>query len=145
MKECSKCGLTLPLSAFAFRSRANDLRHNVCKTCSRVYQATYYQSNSDRYKAHRRVNQPRYRRERRRLLLEYLKDKQCVDCGERDPVVLDFDHVRGVKTGDVGRMLGRYAWARILDELKKCQIRCANCHRRKTARDFKWFKGNFGA
>jgi hypothetical protein len=45
----------------------------------------------------------------------------------------------------VGSMVSEYSWDRIAEELKKCDVRCANCHRRKTARDFKWFKGNFGA
>jgi hypothetical protein len=42
-------------------------------------------------------------------------------------------------------MLSHYCWARILEELQKCDVRCANCHRRKTARDFKWFKSDSGA
>jgi hypothetical protein len=42
-------------------------------------------------------------------------------------------------------MISGYGWNRILAEIAKCQVRCANCHRRKTARDFKWFKTDFGA
>jgi len=60
-------------------------------------------------------------------------------------MVLEFDHVRGEKTCDIGTMLSHYCWARILEELQKCDVRCANCHRRKTARDFKWFKSDSGA
>ncbi len=58
---------------------------------------------------------------------------KCVDCGEDDPIVLDFDHVRGVKVCDISRMAhtGYKEW-RIIEELAKCEIRCANCHRRIT-------------
>jgi hypothetical protein len=92
------------------------------------------------------VNQTRYRARNRSLLAEYLIGKSCVDCGLSEPVVLEFDHVRGDKEWDLSDMVyAGMAWSRISAELDKCDIRCANCHRRKTARDFKWFRGNFGA
>jgi hypothetical protein len=37
------------------------------------------------------------------------------------------------------------AWNRVSAEIDKCEVRCANCHRRKTVKQFKWFKENFGA
>jgi hypothetical protein len=59
----------------------------------------------------------------------------CVDCGEPDIQVLDFDHVRGIKLSSIARMLSqRRPVASILDEMEKCEVRCANCHRRATAR-----------
>lgn len=145
MKECSKCGRVWPLSEYLFRSVERGTYRHVCRECRKAYHDAYYQDNSDRYKAHRRKNQRRYRAENRARMLEYLSDKECIDCGESDPVVLELDHVRGTKDFDVARMLSGNGWDRILQELAKCDVRCANCHRRKTARDFKWFKGNFGA
>ena len=57
----------------------------------------------------------------------------CVDCGEGDPIVLDFDHVRGEKRGNVSDMVRcYYSIDSIKDEMRKCQIRCANCHRKRT-------------
>lgn len=57
----------------------------------------------------------------------------CVDCGERDPVVLDFDHVSGVKRFNVAGEVYRSAnLAKIQAEVAKCDVRCSNCHRRKT-------------
>jgi hypothetical protein len=145
MKQCSKCGSVLPLSEYQIRSKDKGTYRNICRQCRRLYNHTYYEKHSEKYKACRRANQPRYRQERRERLMDYLKDKQCVDCGEPDPLVLEFDHVRGQKFGDIGSMLSGYCWSRVMQELQKCEIRCANCHRRKTARDFKWFRGNFGA
>jgi len=60
-------------------------------------------------------------------------------------VVLELDHVYGEKEFNIGSMVSMFSWTRILKELEKCVVRCANCHRRKTARDFKWFRGDFGA
>jgi hypothetical protein len=56
----------------------------------------------------------------------------CADCGERDPRVLDFDHVRGVKSFSLGDTRFRCNPRRMLEEIMKCEVRCANCHRRVT-------------
>jgi hypothetical protein len=72
---------------------------------------------------------------RRRNLLfiaNYLRTAPCVDCGEDDHAVLDFDHV-GVKRGGVVELAYReYSIASLQREIAACQIRCANCHRRRT-------------
>jgi hypothetical protein len=66
----------------------------------------------------------------------------CVDCGEQDPVVLDFDHVDPNHKRQTVSFLARsgYPWATVMAEVDKCQIRCANCHRRRTAIQFDWPK-----
>jgi hypothetical protein len=75
----------------------------------------------------------RLTRERTLYLLEFFKTHPCVDCGERDPVVLEFDHLRD-KSFAIGPSLSRRGWQDILDEMKKCEVVCANCHRRRTAK-----------
>lgn len=65
------------------------------------------------------------------MILAYLLEHPCVDCGESDPVVLDFDHLRD-KTKNVTAMLNS-TWPRIRREIEKCEVVCANCHRRRTA------------
>lgn len=146
MKHCSKCGLTLPLSEFPVRSARTQKPSAYCKPCQREYCRAHYRTNGRKHNIRRYGNQKRYRIANRQRFYEYLKNKSCVDCGERDPLVLEFDHVRGEKCGNISEMVSNGAsWTRIECELAKCEIRCANCHRRKTARDFKWFKGDFGA
>jgi hypothetical protein len=145
MKECSKCGRVWPLSEYHLRNSKDRTYRNECRECRRAYHSSYYLQNRDRYREHQRRNQPKRRKQNRQRLLEYLSDKSCVDCGEADPVVLELDHVHGRKQYNVGSMVSEYSWDRIAEELEKCEVRRANCHRRKTARDFKWFKGNFGA
>lgn len=55
---------------------------------------------------------------------------ECVDCGEKNPLVLDFDHVRGKKIECVSNMMrGAYGIKSIQKEINKCEIRCSNCHR----------------
>ena len=66
-------------------------------------------------------------------ILKYLQDHPCVDCGERDTVVLEFDHVSGEKKWIVARMVG-HDIKTIELEIEKCEVRCANCHAIATAR-----------
>jgi hypothetical protein len=65
-----------------------------------------------------------------------------VDCSETNLIVLEFDHNDGVdKVKGVGYMVGNgYSWAAILKEMTKCEVRCANCHRIRTAEQFGWYK-----
>ena len=80
----------------------------------------------------------RTRAQRARLaarMAAYLAARQCVDCGERDIRCLEFDHRdRSTKTKAVALLVrDGVSWDVILEEIEKCDVRCANCHRRKTA------------
>lgn len=88
-----------------------------------------YKNREDLYKA-----QKRHRLKVRAKLLEFLSTKFCADCGESDPIVLEFDHRNSKqKFKIIAKMLsGHYSWESVLREINKCEIRCANCHRRKT-------------
>lgn len=67
-------------------------------------------------------------------IYEYLRSHPCVDCGNCDPRVLQFDHVRGEKKMPVSNMARfYYSQDTIMNEIKKCDIRCANCHAIRTA------------
>ena len=67
-----------------------------------------------------------------RYVREVLIRSRCVDCDEDDLLVLEFDHVRG-KTGSVMAVAQR-GWSldRLKQEIARCEVRCANCHRRRT-------------
>jgi hypothetical protein len=70
--------------------------------------------------------------ERTTALIEYFETHPCVDRGEIDPIVLEFDHVQD-KAFTTGSWRPRTRWSRILEEIKKCEVVCANCHRRRAA------------
>ena len=88
-----------------------------------------YKNKKDLYEA-----QKRHRIKVREKLFDFLADKKCFDCEENDPIVLEFDHTnRLLKFKTIAKMLsGHYSWESVLNEIGKCEIRCANCHRRKT-------------
>ncbi len=72
-------------------------------------------------------------RAQRQEWVQGLKQAQgCVDCGYNDhPAALEFDHVTGPKLFNIGSG-GRRTKADILEEIKKCEVVCANCHRVRT-------------
>jgi hypothetical protein len=131
--RCSKCGKSKRSSAFTTNPKTARGVSYWCRKCCTEYR----RSNPERF---REANK-RSKRKKRLAVYEYLLGHPCVDCGEKDPVVLDFDHVEGEKLGEVGRMLsGAASLKRIVEEIGKCEVRCANCHRRKTARELGYYK-----
>jgi len=137
-KRCGTCGEIKPLSEFN-RKGKNRLQGN-CRTCNSAYLKEHYAKNVPYYIE----KSARFRRKRKAAnlakLLEYFADHPCVDCGETDPVVLQFDHVRGTKVKAVGTLFGEgRPWELIAAEIEKCEVRCSNCHWRKTAKQFGWY------
>ena len=76
-----------------------------------------------------------------RRLVEYLLEHPCVDCGNADLRVLDLDHLDPSRKVDcISRLMQNGVWKRVAAEIEKCEVRCANCHRIKTARDVNTYK-----
>ena len=80
---------------------------------------------------------PVYEQQNLLRLVTYLSEHPCVDCGEQDLLVLDFDHRDpATKRLAIGSLLRYARWSPLEAEIAKCDVRCANCHRRRTARQF---------
>ncbi len=70
--------------------------------------------------------------QKRRAWLNTQKDHPCLDCGGRfPPCAMDFDHVRGNKSWTIGQLFNAKE-SRVLEEISKCDLVCANCHRIRT-------------
>lgn len=147
IKICPKCDKAHPLAEYT---------SNVwCLSCNRDYkhawytknklrlnpiQRAQYKQNSDVVKA--RVKKYRNTHERqsqfrdRLKLIQDAKDKPCVDCGNRFPLIaMDFDHVpgRGKKLFNI--TLSQYRSVEsIKKEMTKCEVVCSNCHRVRSHR-----------
>lgn len=130
---CTKCGKEKDTEDFAFRNKEKNIRKHRCRTCTSEYGINHYNENKKEYVARVAKNNKRYKREAKEYVLKYLQENPCIDCGEDDPIVLDFDH-RGDKIKNIPRMLQNgTSLSTIKKEIAKCDVRCANCHRRKTA------------
>lgn len=94
----------------------------------------HYQNNKAAVIAARQRTREATRVRNRKIILDHLIANPCVDCGEADPIVLEFDH-REDKSFQIGDMGAKVGLARLLAEIAKCDVRCANCHRRKSYHD----------
>lgn len=131
-RRCGRCGLSKPLGDFAWRRKAIGQLDNYCRPCRATYKREqHYEANRDRYIKNALVRKRTVARERLLYLLELFRNRPCADCGETDPLVLEFDH-RSDKQFSISSG-GDRGWTAVLDELAKCDVVCANCHRRRTA------------
>lgn len=74
-----------------------------------------------------------YNKQEFKKRLKQIKEKSgCVDCGEKNHIVLDFDHLQNKKY-NISRMIhDGFSWEAIKKEIAKCEVVCANCHRIRT-------------
>ncbi len=148
MKRCHACGDELPLDQFPPNRARGDGRQSMCRSCYAKYQRDYHRRRvvedveyRERTRKARRERQSRIRRHNHQQLLRHFADHPCVDCGEDDHVVLTFDHVRGEKRFTIADRLHTMRWERLLDEIAKCEVVCANCHMRRTATRAGYYRG----
>lgn len=135
MKRCCRCGVEKPYDQFHRNSLREDGLQSYCKLCKKGIDAEIYTRGGEEYKQRKKSRQRVIANRNSRLLFEYLQRHQCIDCGEKDPIVLEFDHVRGQKKYNIADLVRRYgSWETIQAEIVKCEVRCANCHRRVTAK-----------
>lgn len=116
-KRCSMCREWLPIDQFHRDRSKPDGLQNRCKPCNIEVNKQWYRKNPSVRGRRMDGYAKRRRDERHRQLWQYLCEHPCVDCGEGDPVVLE--------------------------EISKCEVVCANCHRRRTAerlqsRRYRW-------
>ena len=137
MKRCSLCKAEKDPGEFNRNKAKKDGLNDVCRSCSNARSATYYAENTGLHKKNACINRDRVRTQNQQHLLQ-LFECGCLDCGNKDVRVLEFDHRDpNCKRDNVSRMLGLgCGWATILKEVEKCDIVCANCHRIRTSAMF---------
>lgn len=139
-KICGKCGD--PKDESLFRKRTMKTKVGLqswCAECMDSNRMKSYYENHDHEIERKKKQRKSNRKENMIRIFAILEESGCVDCGEKDPVVLDFDHL-GDKKFTISNRVDQYKWERIAAEIAKCVVRCANCHRRKTAKELGWYK-----
>lgn len=141
---CSKCGIEKDIEQFPLRNQLTKRRQSYCMDCRSEMGKNWYQNNKDYQKANARKHTTEYRDALREYLWKYLLTHPCAQCGETDPVVLEFHHIGG-KDMAVSAMITRVSSVdRLKEELQKTMVLCANCHRRITAQERGWFRSKRG-
>ncbi len=90
----------------------------------------HYYANREYY-----INKAYKKRESVREWVYELKNSTaCTDCGVQYPsYVTDFDHTgTGEKINTISRLINNGSFRQVQEEIKKCELVCANCHRFRT-------------
>jgi len=131
MKTCTSCKQEKSLDSFGFRNKSKGLLASKCKQCQKEYYAVRWASG--------KIKESNYQAKAKRVkaaqdyLWGILIQSKCWDCGERNPIVLEFDHLKD-KTKDVSKMVSQnYGVETIRKEVNKCDVVCANCHKIRTS------------
>lgn len=124
-KRCPKCGKLKPIGQFNWKKKGIK-RQSHCKVCQALYTKAHYKKNPAPYRSRAAAR----KKTAMEFVMEYLRGSKCIDCGTADVRVLEFDHVRDKKSGNIMTMArSGKGISSIETEIAKCEIRCANCHR----------------
>ena len=111
-KICTKCGKELSLDQFNWRDKSKGTRRSECKTCHNNYMKQKY-------------------KEKQVVVQELKAQCSCAKCGDKRGYVLDYHHINpNEKEEGVARMVSNnYTLNKVYNEIEKCVVLCANCHR----------------
>ena len=127
MKTCTKCKIELDETEFSSKNKESNKRHSSCKKCHREISKKHYIENKKQYRDRNSL--------KKKKKVEYLRELKdstpCKDCEKNYPhYVMEFDHIE--EKMDCVTSLVNKGWKVINEELKKCDIVCANCHNTRT-------------
>jgi hypothetical protein len=142
MKQCNSCLEWKEEEDFNWRYKSLGIRHPTCKECQKFFRRQWYEGSSkERHLANVKERKHRVREEAREYVWNYLSTHPCEQCGENNPVVLEFHHT-GDKEKEVSVMVASgYPIHTIQAEIDRCQVLCANCHRKITHTERGWYRG----
>lgn len=133
-KKCIKCFKTKNVTEFPWRDKKKGTLRGHCFECQRQYGRNHYVNNKKYYKD----RNDEKRENNCKKMMKHLSNNPCIDCGEKDIVVLQFDHNIGDKRSEVTKLVwGLYSWDTVKKEIDKCVVRCSNCHIKRHAREDK--------
>lgn len=140
-KICGKCKKEKNIRE-EFGIKASGAIQSYCRSCQNANTKKWYQNNKESHKKNTYKRNQEKRRELRIFVIEYLRNHPCKDCGEDDIIVLQFHHRRSSrKINSIATLITNATSLRVLkEEIKKCDVLCANCHTRRIAKKNKWLK-----
>lgn len=140
-KLCKKCKLVRDTSFFRPNKSKKDGLQHYCIECDKEFQRAWYQCNKEEAKRKASAISREKHKVVKQFLIQQLEGKSCNTCGETDLLVLEFDHLKD-KSFDIGQAHWK-SEEELLEEISKCQILCANCHRRKTHEQMNTYKWRY--
>jgi len=144
MKTCLNCKQIKDESLFRWKNKSKGWKKANCIECDKVYDRKYHQNRPLEKKKNKLILSKKRIDDITEKICLLLLNKKCIDCGQSDIRALDFDHQEN-KTNNIGNLTSiKWSWERVQEEIEKCVVRCANCHRIKTHKERKTRKYLFG-
>ena len=133
-KICGTCKAEKDIKCYSKNPSKVDGLSYCCQDCNKMYQKEWYKKNKKKHIENLNLRRNLARKNAKEFAWQYISTHSCVDCNQSNPLTLDFDHVKGKKKENVSRMIADgVSIFKLEKEINKCVIRCANCHRIKTA------------
>lgn len=135
-KVCAKCKETKSATEFSGKTAT------YCRPCFKSYRAALRKKHKEDPSW---INRPKpqnkeARQLRKQYYITHLRTHSCVHCGETDPIVLEFNHIDpSTKKDLVSKLSHQGTMEELVAEIEKCEVLCANCHKRVTAKQMNWF------
>jgi len=126
-KICNGCKEAKPLTEYNKSSTQKSGLRTRCKTCERESARDFYRKHPNGYKKRAAIQRDKIREYLGKVISEIRERRGCAFCPERTPCVLDFHHV--IKGEPITRVASK-GYGRFEQELRKCVVVCANCHRK---------------
>ena len=122
----------------------------TCLTCAAAFAPArawqkYCGVKCQRNAPNKKLRTQAFQRTRKDLINQIKTERGCARCGyNAHPAALDFNHIQGEKVLAVGQD-SKAAWHKLMDEINKCEVLCANCHRVHTYENRHWHTKRKGA
>ena len=128
MKQCSRCDVKKPVECFRKNVSRKDGLQSACTECHNKYTRSHYNKNKTYYIEKAARNTEKYKQ----VIRDLKEANPCMDCGNSYPYYcMDFDHLRD-KEFNVATLMSNGRLKEALEEIKKCDLVCAICHRKRT-------------
>lgn len=123
--KCNKCHKEKPEEEFPFKNKALNKRSSICKECQWEYKLAHYYSNKEAHYERNKKTEQRISQ----YIDNYKRTHPCSICGESAIECLDFHHLRD-KEVEVAKLRRKGSLKKVIEEIDKCVVLCANCHRK---------------
>ena len=131
VKKCSKCKLDLDIEMFnkkGIRKDGTIKYQDFCIECNKIASREWYRQGNNKTRIITKVNE--YKKENRIKFNEYKSTVSCIQCGESHISCLDFHHRDPKQKDFLLSDIRSRGLNTIQKELDKCDVLCANCHRK---------------
>lgn len=125
MPICTKCNIEKTIEEFSFKHKEKNIRSKQCKKCVAIATKKHYENNKQDYIKRATINRENEYQKSKDLMNSF--KTECIVCKENWKEALDFHHI---DPNEKEYNVSQSSRAKMLDEVKKCVILCATCHRK---------------